>query len=67
MVAFRENPNHRRAKLVALTKRGRSTLDEINNRQELWVNSLARELPVRALRQMVSLAGRIQEELNNSE
>ena len=63
VVEFRENPNHRRAKLVALTTKGRAVLDEINARQETWVNALAEGLSERSLRQMVSFAERIQERL----
>lgn len=62
-VEFQENPNHRRAKLVALTKQGSSVLKKINARQESWVNDLAEELSERNLRQMVSLAKSIVERL----
>jgi len=65
-VEFQENPNHRRAKLVALTKKGRSVLDEIGARQESWVNALAEELPERGLRQMVSLGESILKRLDET-
>jgi DNA-binding MarR family transcriptional regulator len=64
LVELRENPNHRRAKLVALTPKGRSVLDEINERQESWVNALAEGLPLDALRQVVLLARLVGERLN---
>ena len=41
LVAFAENPNHRRAKLVGLTTRGRSVLEEVGQRQIEWSNGLA--------------------------
>jgi DNA-binding MarR family transcriptional regulator len=41
LVAFTENPDHRRSKLVCLTDNGRSVLDEIGRRQAAWVNDLA--------------------------
>ncbi len=41
LVAFAENPDHRRAKLVGLTDKGRSVLEEIDRRQAAWVNELA--------------------------
>jgi DNA-binding MarR family transcriptional regulator len=67
LVEFRENPNHQRAKLVALTPKGRAVLDEIDARQESWVNALAEALPIEALRQMGSLAQDIQERIENKE
>ena len=66
LVEFRENPNHQRAKLVALTSKGRSVLDEIHERQEVWVNALAEQLPVAGLRKMVSLAAAIHERLDDA-
>jgi len=41
LVAFAENPDHRRAKLVCLTDKGRSVLEEIDRRQMAWANELA--------------------------
>ena len=38
-VAFAPNPDHRRAKLLALTERGRRTLDAVNRRQVAWANA----------------------------
>ena len=67
LVEFRENPNHLRAKLVALTRKGRAVLDVINERQEAWVNALAEELPVGALRRMASLSGLILHRLERQE
>jgi DNA-binding MarR family transcriptional regulator len=40
-VAFADNPNHRRAKLVELTEIGRQALDEITQRQAAWANRIA--------------------------
>jgi len=65
LVELRENPNHRRAMLIALTPAGRAVLDEINERQESWVNSLARTLGVDELRQMASLARLVEERLSD--
>ncbi len=41
LVAFTENPNHRRAKLVGLTPRGRSVLDRTMSKQIDWSNQLS--------------------------
>ena len=65
LIEFSDNPNHQRAKLVTLTSKGRSVLDEIDERQKDWVNELAEGLPVQGLRRMASLARTIQERLEN--
>ncbi len=62
-VEFQENPNHRRARLVALTKKGHSVLEEISARQESWVNAMAEGLSERSLRQMLKLAKSIVNQL----
>jgi DNA-binding MarR family transcriptional regulator len=41
LVAFSENPNHRRAKLVGLTPRGRTVLDNTMSKQVDWSNQLS--------------------------
>ena len=50
LLAFTDNPRHRRAKLVTLTARGRSVLAGIDRRQVVWSNRLAAGLPLRDLR-----------------
>jgi DNA-binding MarR family transcriptional regulator len=44
LVSYVDNPAHRRAKLVALTTRGRSVLDGITQRQVVWANDLGARL-----------------------
>ena len=44
LVAYEDNPHHRRAKLLSLTGRGRDTLAEIQAAQRTWANALGREL-----------------------
>jgi DNA-binding MarR family transcriptional regulator len=43
-VAFRPNPSHKRAKLVALTERGQRDYAQVAERQACWANDLAAEL-----------------------
>ena len=43
-VEFQKNPNHRRAKLVVLTKQGRNVLDQATKIQIDWSNRIAQEL-----------------------
>jgi DNA-binding MarR family transcriptional regulator len=48
-VAFADNPNHQRAKLVGLTDQGRRALDALNRRQAMWANGIAAGLDAAAL------------------
>ena len=41
-VIFEDDPHHRRAKLLRLTVKGRSALDEIGRRQAEWATRIAR-------------------------
>ena len=42
IVELRHNPDHQRAKLVALTPRGSRALDQVARRYAVWANQLAR-------------------------
>lgn len=52
--AFADNPDHKRAKLLALTDQGRSALAEITRRQIAWSNDLAEGLALPTLRDAVT-------------
>jgi DNA-binding MarR family transcriptional regulator len=43
-VEFQENPNHQRAKLVVLSKKGRNVLDQVTKFQIDWANSVSKGL-----------------------
>lgn len=60
-VVFQENPDHQRAKLVALTGKGRRTLDTITARQAAWANELAPQTDITDL----AIAVRVLRDLNN--
>jgi DNA-binding MarR family transcriptional regulator len=49
LVAYEDNPGHRRAKLVRLTRRGRATLREIQEAQRRWADDLGARLVERDL------------------
>jgi len=49
IVAFDDNPHHRRAKLVRLTKKGKALYREADRRQKPWARGLARELDAREI------------------
>jgi DNA-binding MarR family transcriptional regulator len=40
-IRFQENPNHQRAKLVVLTKKGRTVLNQVTNLQIDWTNRIS--------------------------
>lgn len=43
-VEFHDNPNHQRAKLVKLTKQGRSVLEQVTKLQVDWSNRITQDL-----------------------
>ena len=55
LVAFADNPHHRRAKLVGFTPRGSTTMDEVHRLQSAWVNDLAHGLSVHACHDALQL------------
>jgi DNA-binding MarR family transcriptional regulator len=47
LIRYRDNPAHRRSRLVEMTPRGRRTYDAITAEQVEWVNGLVRQMNVR--------------------
>jgi DNA-binding MarR family transcriptional regulator len=41
MLTYAPNPDHQRAKLVCLTKRGKQAFQELGRHQEVWANQIA--------------------------
>lgn len=62
MVELIDNPNHRRAKLVKQTPKGKVAYDKVTRRQKEWVNRIGRSLDLAGLR----AANRMLEKLNQS-
>jgi DNA-binding MarR family transcriptional regulator len=50
MIEFLDNPRDRRARLIALTERGRTALRQVELRQAAWANRVADRLSVADLR-----------------
>lgn len=67
IVEFVDNPAHRRAKLVRLTRRGRWILDRITDAQAEWANDLASgaALDERAIRKALDTATRFRTALES--
>jgi DNA-binding MarR family transcriptional regulator len=51
LVGYRDNPDHRRAKLVVLTPRGRSVLRRIQEAQRTWADALGSSIGEKDLRE----------------
>ncbi len=67
LVEYVDNPAHRRAKLVRLTREGEETLAGISNRQIAWTNRLAEALlgGEPDIRKAVSVLRRLRVELES--
>lgn len=50
IVVYRDNPDHRRSKLLQMTSRGRSALDALQAAQSKWANKLGVEIGENDLR-----------------
>ena len=55
LVEFKDNLDHKRAKLVALTKQGQSVLEKVNEIQIEWSNHIARDLSADELKKSVQI------------
>ena len=62
-VVLRSNPNHRRAKLIEPTEKGRSALEETFRRQSEWANAIARDLSTDDLKRAGQLMAAIKARL----
>ena len=70
LVEFKENPDHKRAKLVVLTKPGREALDQITTIQIDWSNTITAGMNEaelnRACHVLKTLSEKLQGEKNDS-
>jgi DNA-binding MarR family transcriptional regulator len=66
LIAFAENPDHRRAKLVCLTDSGRSVLDEIGRRQVAWSNGLAAGLTRESIEDALKVLREVRDRLEQA-
>ncbi len=44
LAQYEKNPDHKRAQLLRLTKKGSSTLEQIETAQAVWANNLGKKL-----------------------
>ena len=64
LVAFAENPDHKRAKLVSTTDSGAAVLAEVQRRQIAWSNRLSRGLTPAAVEQAQAVLRELRERLD---
>lgn len=62
-VEYLENPHHRRAKLIALTPRGRKALDRVVESHAEWANRIAPAVNLPRLRAAVNALRQVRERL----
>jgi len=62
-VEFHDNPNHQRAKLVKLTKQGRSVLEQVTKLQIDWSNSVSKGIDEKKLKTVIQTMNKILERL----
>ena len=67
IVAFAENPNHRRAKLVCLTEAGRTVLEQVNRRHVVWSNGLAAGLTLQEIDKALTVMRTLRQRLETDQ
>jgi len=66
LVEFRENPAHRRAQIVTLTRKGRSIYAAAERRQIPWINALAKGFSRIEIEQAVEMLRHIRRRIESS-
>ncbi|WP_324698854.1 MarR family winged helix-turn-helix transcriptional regulator [Novosphingobium sp. RL4] len=67
MVELVKNPDHRRAKLVRNTDKGRETFEEVSRRQHIWSNDLGQAFNTAELQAAVDVVRRLSEMARGTE
>ncbi|QYR21868.1 MarR family winged helix-turn-helix transcriptional regulator [Paenibacillus sp. sptzw28] len=62
-IEYRENPHHRRAKLMALTPAGREALQYVERHHTEWANELGRSHSLESLQEAVTTLRKLSESL----
>lgn len=63
IVAFRDNPNHRRARLVVLTRKGSAAYAAASHLQQPWAQALAESIDIADMSQATLLLGQLRRRL----
>jgi DNA-binding MarR family transcriptional regulator len=67
IVVLEENPHHRRAKLVRLTKKGEGLFEAASRRQKPWAKRVAKGLPPKTIAAAHDLLKTLRERLERAE
>ena len=67
LVAFENNPHHKRAQLVVLTDKGKQTFDAAMRLQAPWMNDLSEGLSLKDTQTFQSVISALRQKLENSE
>ena len=67
IVAFRDNPHHRRARLVVLTPKGRAAYEAAGRLQQPWAQALAQGIEAEDLVAATRLLERVRSRLETAE
>jgi DNA-binding MarR family transcriptional regulator len=67
LISYSANPHHRRAKLMALTPKGREVLDYVQQRHAEWANQVSQNLALDDLRAAVALLQRARASLEHGQ
>ena len=67
LVRFAPNPHHQRAKLVLLTRKGKTAFAAAMNRWQPWANSLAAGLSLRDIKLASAMLRTIRQRLDQAE
>lgn len=66
LLAYSENPHHRRAKLMTLTAKGRAALDYVQERHADWANQIGATHSLEELRIALQVLREIRESLDSN-
>jgi len=67
LVAFENNPHHKRAQLVVLTDKGKQTFDAAMRLQAPWMNDLSEGLSLKEIQTFQSVISALRQKLEKSE
>lgn len=63
LIAYLENPHHRRAKLMTMTPQGREALDYVQQRHADWANRVGGNHPLEGVHTAVAVLRQVRESL----
>ena len=66
IVEYLPNPDHKRAKLVRLTKRGRSALKNVDLRQEQWANTTVSDMSASEIQAAIDIVKKLRSRLEGN-